>query len=138
MRLRAECRGISLLEVLVALVLIGTVGLALMNWMQQNLDGSRRVGARAAEVSEQKDAIAWLLSQNYSAQPSGEARLGSLWLRWESELVEPARRNYAFDESGAPGPWAIALRKVEVEVRERRDGPLRDSFALIVHQREFQ
>lgn len=130
-----ERRGISLLEVLVALVLVSTVGMSMMAWMQQSLDGSRRLREHVAAVSAEREATAWMLQQDFRAKPEGVERLGALWVRWRSEPAEPVVRNRTFGEGDGLGPWMLGLHRVDVEIRERRDGPLLRSFQLLVHQR---
>lgn len=136
MKPRADARGISLLEVLVALVLVSTVGLSLMGWMQQSLEGSRRLAEHVVSATAERNAAAWLLQQDLTARPEGDDRLGALWLRWRSEAVETAVRNRTFGEGDGLGPWTLSLRRVDVDLRARRDGPVLRSFQLLVHQRQ--
>src|SRR5690606_38228324 len=82
-------RGFSLLEAIVALTILATVGMALFAAMSQ----STQMVARAEDVrladSALRNAAAWMASVNPAETPQGEQQLGDVTLRWSAELVEP-------------------------------------------------
>lgn len=80
-------RGFSLLEAIVALVLIAGVGMALFGWINANLLGLARVADVSARAEATQNALEYMHSVNPMATPTGEARLGSYALRWAAEPV---------------------------------------------------
>ena len=81
-----DCRqtGFGLLEALVALVLLSSVGFTLLAWIQQNLDVLQRLRGVYAEVDARKSVLAWSRSLNPMERPNGEVVLGTLRLTWKA------------------------------------------------------
>lgn len=111
-------RGFSLLEAIVALTILATVGMALFAAMSQ----STQMVARAEDVrladSALRNAAAWMASVNPAETPQGEQQLGDVTLRWSAELVEPmhdATTGYL-----QPGLYQVGLYDVRLELT--RDG----------------
>jgi general secretion pathway protein I len=76
--------GFGLLEALVALVLLSSVGFTLLAWIQQNLDTLQRLRGIYAEVDAHKSVLAWSRSLNPMERPSGEVTVGTLRLNWKA------------------------------------------------------
>lgn len=114
--LRRHGLGVSLLEVLIALVLIATVGLSLLAWMQQSLATTGRLQAHVEAVALRRETAAWMQQQDLQKTPQGETSFGELRLRWRSEPTLQARRNMTFGLEAGPGPWDLSLLRVSVEV----------------------
>jgi len=111
-------RGFSLLEAIVALTILATVGMALFAAMSQ----STQMVARAEDVrladSALRNAVAWMASVNPAETPQGERQLGEVTLRWSSELVEPMHD--AMTGYLQPGLYQVGLYDVRLELT--RDG----------------
>ena len=110
--------GFSLLEAIVALAILASVGMALFAAMNQSLG----MVAKAERVRERESAlrnvVAWMQIVNPTLQPEGEHELGELHLRWTSVPVEPPRDAATGNERA--GLYRVGLYKVHVEVD--RDG----------------
>lgn len=111
-------RGFSLLEAIVALAILASVGMALFAAMNQSLS----MVARAEKVREResalRNAVAWIQVVNPAQQPRGEHELGDLRLRWTSEPVEPPRDAATGHERA--GLYRVGLYKMRLELD--RDG----------------
>jgi general secretion pathway protein I len=105
--------GFGLLEAIVALVILGTSGLALFSWLQQNLQDASRLRRADAQARLMLNAQALVETVNPSAQPEGVLRVGGIEVQWHAELVEPARNNQTFGRD--VGPWIVGLYRVTVE-----------------------
>ena len=80
----ARQKGFGVLEALVALVLLSSVGLTLLAWIQQNLDTLQRLRGVYAEVDARKSVLAWSRTLNPLEQPSGDVSIGTLRIAWKA------------------------------------------------------
>lgn len=116
--------GFALLEAIVALTILASVGLALFAGINQSVQMIGRAERAREADSALLNAVAWIETVNPAREPSGSHRLGDVELRWTSEPVEPP-----LDGSTgylAPGLYRIGLYKVHLEVR-RGDDVLADT-----------
>lgn len=119
-------RGFSLLEAIVALALLASVGMALLSWLNGSLISLRRVQEVAAVQAAARDALAYLDTINPMLTPQGETELGEWRLRWQAREVEPVRE-------GAGYPGGIGLFDVglyDTRVWLERDGRTIEEFVL--------
>lgn len=119
-------RGFSLLEAIVALALLASVGMALLGWLNSSLIGLRRVQEVAAAQAAVRGALAYLETINPMATPEGETELGEWRVRWQAREVEPARE-------GAGYPSGVGLFDVglyDTRVWLERDGQAIEEFVL--------
>lgn len=120
---RRDQRGFSLLEAIVAMTIVATVGLALFAAMSQSTQMVGRAENARRVDSAVRNAVAWMQSVNPMETPSGEQQLGDVTLRWSSELVEPVRDSMTGYLQ--PGLYAVGLYRVRLELEQ--DGrPLAD------------
>jgi general secretion pathway protein I len=109
--------GFGLLEAIVALVILGSIGLTLFGWINHNLEAATRLRGVEQRARAQLEAQAWLATLNPAKQPEGEVVIGQLQLSWRSELVEPMRDE--FDLFGHLVPrWRLGLYRVTARVRQ--------------------
>jgi general secretion pathway protein I len=106
-------RGFGLLETIVALALIAGAGMALMSWLQQSLHSAFRARNTEYEARLLLSAQALIESINPAEKAEGSLKADGLFLTWQSQPVEPPRRNATFVE-GTPGPWEIGLYRLAV------------------------
>lgn len=114
-RRRPLTSGFTLLEVIVALVVLATAGLVLFGWINQNLSTASRLRESEARSQLQIEGISWLSTINPMAEPDGEREIGGLRLTWRATLLEPARPEYDFAGNLA-ARWAIGLYRVNASV----------------------
>lgn len=94
--------GFTLIEAIVALVLIGTTGMALFGWINTNIITLNRVQEINAENAATINAVEYMNSINPMTSPEGQANLGSYRLLWKAETVIEPR-------DGAGYPYGISL-----------------------------
>lgn len=115
--------GFTLIEVIVALVILSTSGLVMFAWLNQNLESARRVQDAQQRAQLQLEGMAWLAKVNPHAEPQGERAEAGLKLSWKAELLEPPRAEFDFGGSLFPR-WEVALYRVEA--RLQREAPATD------------
>ena len=121
-RLRAQ-GGFSLLEAIVALTILATVGMALFAAMSQSTQMVARAEHARRVDSAVRNAAAWMQSVNPANTPRGEQQLGDVHLRWSSEPIEPVRD--AMTGYLQSGLYEVGLYRVRLELEQ--DGqPLAD------------
>ncbi len=108
-------RGFSLLEAIVALTILATAGLALFAAMSQTVQMVMRAEAVRESDSALRNALAWMETVNPALDPRGQQQLGEWTLRWESELVEPARD--ATTGTLQVGLYKIGLYRIGLELQ---------------------
>jgi general secretion pathway protein I len=84
-------KGFSLLEVIVAMVLIASVGLGLYAWINTNLISLGRVQDHNQRKEAILNALDFMERVNPMEEPSGKAEAGPYVIQWETRLVEPER-----------------------------------------------
>lgn len=103
-----------MLEVLVALVLMATVGVAIIVWVQGGLDSVQRMRSVNATLQAQRQIAEWSQGLNPMVTPSGEVELGALRVAWEATEIAPP-----IAQAGFPrylGPNDVALYRVVLKV----------------------
>lgn len=111
-----DARGFTLLEAIVALVLISTVGMATFGWINRSLDTLARIQDAQAHDLAVRNALDWMETVNPMLQPRGRERLGSLTISWDSSEIQ-ARRD-GVGRGGGLSLYQLALYETEVVVVE--------------------
>lgn len=84
-------KGFTLLEALVAMLLIATVGMTCFDWINTNLKSLARVQDHSVRAQVIRNALAFMETVNPMKNPKGEAELGTCRIRWEAHLTEPEK-----------------------------------------------
>ncbi|MBI1778294.1 MAG: prepilin-type N-terminal cleavage/methylation domain-containing protein [Proteobacteria bacterium] len=107
-------RGFTLLEAIVALVLIAITLMPLYEWVGRSLAGMSKVADTARQAEAQLSAVAVLAAVNPMEEPLGTVDTGSYRIRWRSTpMTDPV------DDTGYPrgvGLYLVALYKVRAEI----------------------
>jgi len=114
--------GFTLIEVVVALVILATSGLMLFAWINQNLQTASRLRDAQARAQLQLEGVSWLRLVNPAQRPQGELREGELRLSWTATLVEPPRNEFDFGGSLLPR-WELGLYRVRASLQQGEAGP---------------
>ncbi|MEO3693298.1 type II secretion system protein [Roseateles paludis] len=115
-------RGFTLLEVVVALMILATSGLALFAWLSQNMQTASRLELVQRRAQLQLEGIEWLATINPALEPEGVRIKGELKLVWTSALLEAPRPE--FDHGGAMVPrWQLSLHRIAAKL-EKLDSQL--------------
>jgi general secretion pathway protein I len=110
----AAQRGFTLLEAIVALVLITTVGMALLSWMNTTLISAQRVQAAAQRDDAIRAGLAFINTVNPLADPRGEETLGSYRIRWRSSALDGPKDGT--DVAGNLSYYQVGLYLMQVEM----------------------
>lgn len=116
-------RGFTLIEVVVALAILGTAGMMLFAWISQNLQTAVRLEQAQARAQLQIEGVRWLGLINPAIEPQGEQVQGKLQLRWSATLVEPVRTEFTYGGSLLPR-WELGLYRVRARLQDGTDGPV--------------
>ena len=82
-------RGFTLLEAIVALVLVSGAGMALFSWVNTNIATLYRVQEASARAEATRNALEYLRTVNPMRTPEGETPLGEYSVRWRSSSLSP-------------------------------------------------
>lgn len=94
--------GFTLIEAIVALVLIATTGMALFSWINSNIMTLNRVQLTNAENAATSNILDYMNTVNPMATPDGTARLGAYSIDWKSVAIVDLR-------DGAGYPYGVSL-----------------------------
>jgi len=123
-------RGFTLLEVIIALVILSTSGLVLFAWINQNLATASRLRESQARSQLQVEGVSWLSTVNPAAEPEGEREMGGLRLTWRATLVEPMRTEFTYGGSLYPR-WMVGLYRVNASIA-RVDGRVQADWEQVI------
>lgn len=112
-------RGFGLLEVLVAMLIVGVVGGSLFSWLNQALDSARRLQRSDAEAQLSLNVQALLADVNPLREPEGHREFAGMKVAWTSRVVQPVVNGRSFVE-GQAGVWQIGLFAMAVEAEDRQ------------------
>ncbi|NJR71862.1 MAG: type II secretion system protein [Gammaproteobacteria bacterium] len=104
--------GFTLLEAIVALVLLTTAGLALFSWINASFDALNRIETNNARAAAEINALEYLKTVNPYDRPEGEEKLGEVTMRWRARAVTDIKPNIT--DALTPGSFVVALYDVEV------------------------
>lgn len=107
--------GFTLLEAIVAMVLLATSGIALFSWMNSILTTTHRLAEVNTEDSLRRSASEFVHLLNPMLQPKGQIGLGSYSLSWDSRQLEEAQR---FEKEIYKNLYRIGLYDVRVVVEQ--------------------
>ena len=118
--------GFSLLEAIVAMVIMASSLLALYAWLSSNVFALTRVQAQALVLEDSRAALALIETINPMAEPSGRRTLAGLDVEWQSSEVAPSQP--ARTRIGMPSLFDVALYEIRVELR--REGERAGGFTV--------
>ncbi len=101
-------QGFSLLEAIVALILIATTGMALFSWINTNLITLHHVQQTQQRHEAIRNALAFIDTINPLEKPQGEESVGLYIFRWEADAV--------WLPKDGKGLYQLGLYDTEVEV----------------------
>lgn len=87
--------GFTLIEAIVALVLIGGAGMALFSWINSSIVALRRVEDANARNEAVANIVEYMQAVNPMLTPDGKADFGAYRIEWKSELLVPETDNIA-------------------------------------------
>lgn len=94
--------GFTLIEAIVALVLIGTTGMALFSWINTNIITLNRIQESNLESAATVNVLEYMNNVNPMIQPQGSADLGAYRITWTATASTAP-------QDGAGYPFGISL-----------------------------
>jgi general secretion pathway protein I len=119
--------GFTLLEAIVALVILTTAGFALFSWINASFDSLNRIETNNARAAAEINALEYLKTINPMQRPDGEEVLGDVSMRWRAKAVTDIKPNIT--DAQTPGLFLVALYEMEVTLESLPKLP-RYSFTL--------
>jgi general secretion pathway protein I len=109
-----KSKGFSLLEAIVALVLVSMVGMALFSWVNANLQSLYRIQQVQKRHEAVRNAMIFMETINPLAQPQGDTEIGLYRFKWQAEtLAEPIDNTRGLKGRGI---YVVGLYETKVDV----------------------
>jgi prepilin-type N-terminal cleavage/methylation domain-containing protein len=106
--------GFTLLEVIVALVILTAALLAFYEFLSTAIRAAERVWQAAEAYDRERNGLALAASLNPMATPTGELDLGTYRVRWRAERIGPSQQSTEYP-SGGPGRFTVALYRIVID-----------------------
>ena len=107
---RRRSGGFTLIEAIVAMVIMATALTGLYSWISTDLISLRRAEAVTVTQEVVQEALRQLALVPLLTQPRGDADVGSYRLRWEARLAKPVAVGRT--RHGAKGLYDVSLYDV--------------------------
>ncbi len=114
MLLSSKSAGFTLLEVIVALTLLATIGMATFSWINSSLESLYRVEQHSLKQRGSRTALGLLASINLMENTEGEKQIGVFVISWQGYLVEPVQPGKT--SLGTTSYYELALYDVDVRI----------------------
>ena len=111
--------GFTLIEAIVALALMGGVGVVLLSWLNSSLIGLGRIDDALKRVDALRMASEFIATVNPSESTTGLADLGPYRLSWNAKLLEGPQLTVVNPEH-VPGSYEIGLYRTRVVVSQQK------------------
>ncbi len=108
--------GFSLLEAIVALLLVTMLSMTSFSWISNLLLSVEKIEQNAYENLIQRNVIEFLADVNMMSRSTGEQSLGGINIRWNATLAEPVKRGKSM--TGGATPFELGLYRVAVTVQD--------------------
>ena len=107
--------GFTLLEAIVALVIMATTLMVLYGWLASSTLGAVRSEETAASLSSARTALSYLERVNPMTQPNGTTEFGTFKLTWHAEPVTDRRTGRT--PVGDPSPYDYQLFDLTAQIQ---------------------
>ena len=111
--------GFTLLEAIVALVLIASTGVALLDWLNTNLISLQRVQQAQQRHQAIENALVFMETVNPLEKPQGKATIGIYQIDWNATALELPKDGMT--STGELSLFQIGLYETEVKVKVKKD-----------------
>ncbi|MEK7991684.1 MAG: prepilin-type N-terminal cleavage/methylation domain-containing protein [Thiotrichaceae bacterium] len=109
-----KSKGFSLLEAIVALVLVSMVGMALFSWVNANLQSLYRIQQVQKRHEAVRNAMVFMETINPLQQIQGDIEVGLYRFKWEAEaLAEPMDNTRGLKGRGL---YIVGLYETKVDI----------------------
>jgi len=107
-------KGFSLLEAIVALLLVTTLGLGLLSWANNNLLNLTKIEKAYERDDAIKNALDFIEAINLTEYPSGKEQVGHYTFEWSANAIEPAKD--VILSAGYPGLYEVTLYLAHISI----------------------
>lgn len=97
--------GFTLLEAVVAMFLIASIGMATFDWINSSLESLGRVQEHNSRQQIIRNVLAFMETVNPMEKPRGYAEMGAYTVEWEAKLAAP-------EKDGVGHPAGIGLYRL--------------------------
>lgn len=104
--------GFTLIEAIVALVLISTTGMVLFSWINTSIQSIARAEEANTRNQAIENTIEFISAINPMVSPEGETDFGSYKIKWKSTIEQPIVDGTAYPSGQSL--FEIALYKIEI------------------------
>lgn len=111
---QAKQKGFTLLEAIIALMLISTSGMALFSWINTTLITLERIKDNNAIAEAKLNVLQYMNTVNPMLAPQGAVTLGNYSISWQAEPTTPIRDNVQYPKG--QGLYQIALYETTIGV----------------------
>jgi general secretion pathway protein I len=111
--------GFTLLEAIVALLIIASSGLALFSWMNTNLYNLARVQEAHQRHSAMRTALSFVETLNPADKPNGEAQFGAILIQWQAAPLRPLQPSIT--PHGGMGRYDVGLYEINIKVIQHNE-----------------
>ncbi|NOS89271.1 MAG: prepilin-type N-terminal cleavage/methylation domain-containing protein [Methylococcaceae bacterium] len=125
-KLQRRQTGFTLLEAIVALVLLSTTGMALFSWINTTLSGLNHALDSSQKTHYRHNALALMQQVNPALADKGTLNSPDFTLNWQATPITPPTPE--LDVNGTEQPALLRLYNTKVSIL--REGQVVDEFSL--------
>lgn len=107
--------GFTLLEVMVALALIASIGMGIYSWINTNLKSLDRVKTHALRHHVSRNALAFMTTVNPMTEPTGNFELGDFAISWQAKKTDPTNSERGITSNNSLYELALYETSVIIE-----------------------
>jgi prepilin-type N-terminal cleavage/methylation domain-containing protein len=113
---RRNQQGMSLLEVLAAMVILSLGATVAFTWFNQSATALSQVKNQESELLARSEAIEYLQHINPDKQPTGQVDMPGYQVEWRSQPVYQAVKSVT--DLGTPASYTVSLHELDVVLRK--------------------
>jgi prepilin-type N-terminal cleavage/methylation domain-containing protein len=114
---RQNQRGMSLLEVLAAMVILSLGATVAFTWFNQSASALSQVKNQEAELLAQNEALEYLQHINPDQQPTGQVDMPDYQIEWRSQPVHQPVKSVT--DLGTAAGYTVSLSQLDVVLRKK-------------------
>lgn len=113
--------GFSLLEAIVAMVLISGTGMTLFSWINSSIASLARIQEANARAEATTNILEYMERVNPMITPEGKAMLGEYTVRWKTKAITNPGDGANYPRGVSIYQLALYLTDVNVTTEQNRD-----------------
>jgi general secretion pathway protein I len=111
---RSAQRGFTLLEAIVAMVLISTLGGALLSWLNTEIVSLGRMQDSSARAEATANAVEFMENVNPMLRPEGKVSFAAFGLAWQARATTPIQDGTSYPQG--IGLYQLAMYDTTVQL----------------------